>query len=431
MPCDVRTAAGYLNRNIAIILLLFLLASARAQDTTQSDLIPDVINIYIISPDWYMDLDYFRTEIPFVNYMRDRADADVHILTTVQRTGGDGREFTINFIGLRKFEGQRNTLKYTSKLTDTEDIIRKELVRYFKIGLMQFVSQSPAVRQLDVSYHKPASGEVQSQPVDDPWNYWTFRTRIRGNFNGEKSYKYSNLNSSFTANRVTEAWKLNFYLSVSHTRTLYDYGEELSYIDDRKSNYFDGSLVKSLTPHWSLGIESGAAKSTYNNYDLWAYFTPGIEYNVYPYSESTQRQFTFQYLLGAHYYDYHEQTIYLKMSEQLFNEQLNIAYEVKQPWGSIDISLRGSHYLHDIKKCNVSLDNSIELKLIKGFSLDIYGYITLVRDQLSLPGSGASLEEILLRRRELETSYEYYTSIGISYTFGSIYNNVVNPRFGG
>jgi len=42
---------------------------------------------------------------------------------------------------------------------------------------------------------------------------------------------------------------------------------------------------------------------------------------------------------------------------------------------------------------------------------------------------GASLEEILLRRRELETSYYYYFSIGLSYTFGSIYNNVVNPRF--
>jgi hypothetical protein len=27
------------------------------------------------------------------------------------------------------------------------------------------------------------------------------------------------------------------------------------------------------------------------------------------------------------------------------------------------------------------------------------------------------------------TSYRYYSAIGVSYTFGSIYNNVVNPRF--
>jgi len=43
----------------------------------------------------------------------------------------------------------------------------------------------------------------------------------------------------------------------------------------------------------------------------------------------------------------------------------------------------------------------------------------------------ASLEEILLRRKELATEYEYSLSIGLSFTFGSIYSNVVNPRFGG
>ena len=31
---------------------------------------------------------------------------------------------------------------------------------------------------------------------------------------------------------------------------------------------------------------------------------------------------------------------------------------------------------------------------------------------------------------ELETQFQYFTSFGFTYTFGSIYNNVVNPRFG-
>ncbi|MFH1686770.1 MAG: hypothetical protein ABIE70_04525 [bacterium] len=42
----------------------------------------------------------------------------------------------------------------------------------------------------------------------------------------------------------------------------------------------------------------------------------------------------------------------------------------------------------------------------------------------------ASDEDVLLRRHELATSYDYYMSVGISYTFGSIYNDVVNARFG-
>lgn len=413
------------------LFVLILFSAVFSQDSTQTHPSPEKINVYIDSPDWYMDLDYYRTEIPFVNYMRDRADADVHILTTIQRTGGDGWEFTINFIGLRKFEGQQNTLKYTSQQTDTEDIIRTKLARQFKLGLMPYVSQSPVIQQIDINYRKPDAEEEAAQTPHDPWNYWTFRAQVRGYFNGEKSYKYNYLNSSLSANRVTEAWKFSFYLSISNTRSIYDYGDELSYTDERSSNHFYANVVKSLTSHWSLAVKSGAYKSTYNNYDLSAYVRPGIEFNVYPYSEATRRQFTFQYLLGAHYFDYYEETIYFKMKEQRFTEQLNIAYEIKQPWGSISSSLNASHYFHDINKFNVTLYNSIDLKLVKGLSLNLYGYITFLRDQLSLPSSGASLEEILLRRRELETSYYYYMSIGISYTFGSIYNNVVNPRFGG
>jgi hypothetical protein len=41
-----------------------------------------------------------------------------------------------------------------------------------------------------------------------------------------------------------------------------------------------------------------------------------------------------------------------------------------------------------------------------------------------------SLEEVLLQRRQLETGYSYFFSVGLSYTFGSIFTNVVNPRFG-
>ena len=40
-------------------------------------------------------------------------------------------------------------------------------------------------------------------------------------------------------------------------------------------------------------------------------------------------------------------------------------------------------------------------------------------------------EEILLQRRQVSTSYSYFAGVGITYTFGSIFNNVVNPRFEG
>lgn len=421
------------SRKRSIIMLVFLAAAlAWAPLSAQNaDRPSKLISIYLDFPDWHVDMDYIRTEIPYVNYVRDRADADVHILTTTQATGSDGCEYTISFIGLRSFAGRENTLKCTSLQTDTEEIIRRKVVRYFKIGLMQFVSHSPAVDNITVDYRKTAPGASDTKPVHDPWDHWTFRTSLRGHFNGEKSYKDNSLSTSISGGRVTENWKFNFYLSMSNTRTVYDYGEGMSYNDERRSDYFRGSVVKSLTPRWSLAMVSGASRSSYSNFDLTAYCRPGVEFNVYPYSEATRREFTFQYLLGVNYYDYHEMTIYYKMNEWRLAEKLNISYVIKQPWGSINTSLYGSHYFHDLKKFNVSIFSSLELRLVRGLSLDMFGNITFVRDQLSLPASGASLEEVLLRRRELETSYYYYMSIGLSYTFGSMYNNVVNPRFAG
>jgi hypothetical protein len=55
----------------------------------------------------------------------------------------------------------------------------------------------------------------------------------------------------------------------------------------------------------------------------------------------------------------------------------------------------------------------------------------LLRDQLYLPRGNLSDEERLLRLRQLATSYNYFVQVGLSYSFGSIFNNIVNPRFGG
>ena len=54
----------------------------------------------------------------------------------------------------------------------------------------------------------------------------------------------------------------------------------------------------------------------------------------------------------------------------------------------------------------------------------------MIHDQLSLQKSAVSQEEVILRRRQLEIQYSYWGSVGINYTFGSIYNNIVNSRFG-
>jgi len=53
-----------------------------------------------------------------------------------------------------------------------------------------------------------------------------------------------------------------------------------------------------------------------------------------------------------------------------------------------------------------------------------------IKDQIFLQGGELTEEEILLRRRQRETDFQYGLSFGFSYTFGSIFSNVVNPRRG-
>ena len=156
----------------------------------------------------------------------------------------------------------------------------------------------------------------------------------------------------------------------------------------------------------------------------------GLEYNLFPYSLSTRKQLRIQYIPAYSYFEYNEETIFDKNFDRLFKENLSIALELKETWGSVSATLEGSNYLRDFKKNRLELFGEFSLRLIKGLSLNLFGNGSMIHDQLSLPKSGASAEEILLHRRQLATQFQYFTSIGLSYTFGSIYNNVVNPRFG-
>jgi hypothetical protein len=89
-----------------------------------------------------------------------------------------------------------------------------------------------------------------------------------------------------------------------------------------------------------------------------------------------------------------------------------------------------SNYLHDWSKNNLSASVALELRIAKGLSITLYGSASAIHDQLGLVKEDIPLDQILLQRKQLATQFQYFTSFGFTYTFGSIYNNVVNPRFG-
>ena len=103
----------------------------------------------------------------------------------------------------------------------------------------------------------------------------------------------------------------------------------------------------------------------------------------------------------------------------------------RQPWGSLEAGVEWSQYLHDLGKYRLEIDAEVSLRVVRGLSVNVEGNASRIRDQLSLPRRSATSEEVLLRLRELQSGYEVQFSFGLSYRFGSLFNNIVNPRFGG
>jgi len=298
-------------------------------------------------------------------------------------------------------------------------------VKTLKIGLMSYVGKTPIARRIRISFAEEAKPEA----VADKWNFWVFSISGSGSFSGEESYKYRSLRSSFTASRVTPELKISISLSGYHSKRKYIYDDETIKSTSENLNFY-GLFVKSLSDHWSVGVSLGAASSIFKNIKFALSPAPAIEYNLFPYSQSTRRQLRFMYKIGFNTVHYREETIYNKTSENLWNESLSVTLDLREKWGSISTSLEGSHYFHDFSKNRLMLWGGISLRLLKGLNFNINVNYSRIHDQLSLARSSASLEEVLLRRKQLATTYNYYLSIGLSYTFGSIHSKVVNPRFG-
>jgi len=408
------------------VMALSLLGStlgAQNQGATVDTLRKLAPNVYITCDD--CGDDYLRTEIAFVNFVRDRQQADVHILVTEQSTGGGGDEYTLEFIGQNAFAGMADTLKYFSRDSDTEDMIRSGLGAVIKRGLVRYAARTPIAPNLTIQY----TGKAAKEKVVDKWNYWVFETELNGWFQGERSYHEMNLSGSVYAKRTTKeliTWA-GFWGSYQQKR--YESEGDWTTLLSR-SKGFDAGMIFSLGDHWGMGASQEVSSSSYSNRKLRVRLAPAIEYNIYPYSESTRRQLRISYEAALTYDKYEEETIFGKMEEGLVSQALSVNLTHIRPWGSITTSVSGSNYLHDFHKNYLQLFGQVSFRLIEGLSLNASGSVARLHSQLSLRKGTATEQEIVARQRELATSYNYWASVGISYTFGSIYNNIVNARFG-
>jgi hypothetical protein len=404
------------------------LAAAAPQVVPKDELRSVAPNVFLDCDQRTCDFAYIKTEITFVNYVVERQSADVHIIVTRQQTGSGGNEYTLAFIGLRRHEGRNETLRYYSKPTDTEDQFRRGLVNVLKQGLIPYVYDTPLAEFISISYAQKK--DFRPTPASDPWHYWVFGLGVRGNGEFEsQSDKYTYQFNTW-ANRTTEETKFRFYGNLYMNHRRYEIPDEAPIVSDTNRKNLSTALYKSIDGHWSWGGGISLYSSTFDNARLYTSVGPSVEFDIFPYAEATRRELRLQYRLTYTWRDYYELTIYDKTEENLLSQALQVVLAIKEPWGSIGGSLTGSTFIPDLKYNNLRADFGAYINLFKGFSFNVGGQFSRIRDQLSLPGREYTQEEILLELKRLATDYYLRFEIGINYRFGSIYSNVVNPRFG-
>ena len=382
------------------------------------------------------DDDFLRTELTWLNFVRDRTLALVHILVTSQTTASGGTELTATFIGLDTLSGKADTIVQFSPQGDTFDERRQVLKRVIGQGMVRYVANSPVAARLSVSYAAPPQGGVvtsSTRGAADKWNLWVFRVGGGTFFNGEESYKYSNVNGSFEARRTTAGTKI--FIGIRGNRneesyTLTDENGVDSVLVTKRRNYnSEASYIVSMGGKWSAGLQMNASSSVTSNLELGTRFGPALEYNFFPYSESTRRQLILRYSVGVKNLNYDSLTVYDKLTERLTDHRLTIASEATQPWGGVFGNVIASQYLGDPSKYRLDGFVGMNWRIVRGLNLNFDVGYTKLRDQINLKRGAASQQEVLLRLRQLQTGYYYFGSINLSYTFGSVFSNVVNPRF--
>ena len=374
--------------------------------------------------------DYLRDEIKFVDFVHQAQDADVHILSNTSDTGGGGRETVLRFVGRGRFDGHNQEFKAISMSGDAESTRRDQIKRTVEVGLAAFLAREGLPANVGIAVGGRRDEDEPRQRADDPWKSWVFSIRGSADFNLEETQRDRSWDINAGADRITEAWKITIGTGFSKEVEEFDLDEDeplKAVRHERNGSWF---IAKSWGPHWSVGLDGEVESSTFGNTKFAWNTAPAIEYSVFPYSEYARRQLRLMYAAGVAHARYNEITLFDKLDETHPVHKAEVAFERQEPWGSVDTRLEFSQYLHDLSKYRLEASGELSWRITRGLSVNLDGSISRVRDQLALPRRDATQEEVLLRLRELQSAYEISFDIGFTYSFGALYNNIVNPRFG-
>lgn len=413
-------------KTLGLLSVLFIFSATKAQNAGSGKL-----KVYI---DCRLgcDFTYFKSEINIVDFVLDRVDADLYVLLTGQRMGGGGVEYKMNFYGQDKYQNYIDTLVFSTTPNATASEVRKIMLQYFMLGFSPLIAKTPYASKVKIDM-KVAGAQglsLHENDTKDRWNFWVFSVAASGQFNADQVYKNSVIGSNISANRTTNKLKLGLSLNGNLSNSLYTY--DTTQFRVKNSNYrLYQTLVKSFSDHWSYGYQTTISNSTFDNYKLKLSFNPAIEYNVYKYKEVNDRFFVLRYGFFVSHNDYYDTTIYNKMNETYFGHRFSGAITLNKKWGTFNGGVYYSNYFYNWGLYTMGLNANTDVRIGSGLSFFVHLNASIVHNQINLVRGNISQQDLLTRQRQLGSNYNYYTSFGLAFRFGSILNNFVNPRFDG
>jgi hypothetical protein len=345
-----------------------------------------------------------------------------------QNTGSGGEEYIMT-VENKKSKLEPYTIIFFTDANAVDADRRASIVKNLKQALLKYMVNEELVS--NISYTVSTSDSLSNKDkVIDPWDSWVYSLGVNGNLNRESQFNSLSLRFNLNVNRTTE--KNKFFANVNYSRneSSFNIGEGEEPIENLQTSFSGNMLyVYSMDEHWSIGGIMRYNRSIFENYDHSITVSPAIEYNVFPYSEYADHNFTFRYEIGSRYNDYIDTTSYFKTTELLYRHSLSITYRIVKAWGDISLYAGASQFLTLPDRFSVDINPRVDVNVFKGFNIYMGTFYGITKDRINIPKGDLSVEEILLQNKLRDSNFSLYMYFGISYRFGSASNNVVNTRF--
>ncbi len=368
------------------------------------------------------DENYLKQQTSFLEYVRDQDLADIEIFVRDVWNPAGSRAFEIKIDGNNEYKELSSTTLAIGFANDTSSTLREKLLNKLKLALVPFLDKADYSLKLDID-----SNFDKSIIDDEKWKNWVFELSGSYNSDREESRKTNRYDIEFEIDKLTPDWRIGIELERSESNRRY-YSDDNVYTSNRKTTRIRGRVVRSISDHFSTGAFFGASQNTYENLDFSSYLSPAIEYSYFPYEDVLSKEITLAYRVGFGKRNYIEKTIYGFEKQNLTSQTLSMNIRFRQKWGNISTAINATQYLNDGSKKRFSFRSDLDFRIFEGLALRLSGNINLIREQYNLAAGSTSIEELLLQQRQIATDYETRFSIGLSYTFGSIYNSIINTR---